>query len=88
LQQFSDEYFFYSGVLKTSHTEYCKRNLNVFHGVPGKSRRAPEKMIDNAPDKIVGLRGERKPPALAVGIANPLVSAVPIPKKQFVKNQI
>jgi len=27
---------------------------------------------DGVSDKSVGLRGERKPPALAVGIANPL----------------
>lgn len=26
----------------------------------------------NRPDKIVGLRGERKPPVSTVGIANPL----------------
>jgi hypothetical protein len=29
-------------------------------------------LIDAQVDKIVGLRGERKPSALAVGIANPL----------------
>jgi hypothetical protein len=36
-------------------------------------------------DKIVGSRGERKPPALAVGIANPLVSTISIPEKQVAK---
>ncbi|HMB45909.1 MAG TPA: hypothetical protein VKL21_08810 [Candidatus Methanoperedens sp.] len=34
-------------------------------------------------DRIVGLRGERKPPASAVGIAHPLVSKCLSPKKEL-----